>query len=137
MWRKLRTAPARTWWQSEELRATTAGETSLWFANEAVSRRDGMTSPSPRPRNRPESFIFLLFSSLILPPWTTGLCAADSSIRPHPLMEDYNAAWELEGQGNVDEAIPRLEAIIAKDKTFWRAYGPLAQAYAARQQLDR
>jgi CHAT domain-containing protein len=52
-------------------------------------------------------------------------------------MEEYNVAWQLEGQGKADEAIPRLKAIIAKDKTFWHAYGTLADAYAQKQELDK
>src|SRR5207244_2858808 len=34
-------------------------------------------------------------------------------------------------------AIPRLKAVIAKDKTFWRAYRTLAESYAQKQQYNR
>jgi hypothetical protein len=37
---------------------------------------------------------------------------------PHLLMREYNHAWQLAGQLRVDEAIPLLKQIIAKDKTF-------------------
>jgi len=43
--------------------------------------------------------------------------------QPHPLMREYNHAWQLSGQLRADEAIPLLKQIIAKDKTFYRAYG--------------
>src|SRR3954447_8665033 len=38
--------------------------------------------------------------------------------QPHPLMDDYNRAWQLAGQARPYEAIPLLKQIIAKDRTF-------------------
>ena len=55
---------------------------------------------------------------------------------PHPLMQEYNRAWQLEGQHRADEAIPLLKAIIAKDKTFYRAYEVLVRAYSQKNQLE-
>src|SRR3989442_15987278 len=57
--------------------------------------------------------------------------------QPHPLMHEYNHAWQLSGQLRADEAIPLLKQIIAKDKTFYRAYGTLADAYRQEQELDK
>src|SRR5436309_2825009 len=113
MWRKLQMNPAGSWQQLEVSRAMTAGETSPWFANGAFSDRDATSSQSPRLRGRTGSSIFLSVSSLVLTLSTTGLPAADSSIQQHLLMAEYNVAWQLEGQGKPDEAIPRLKAVIA------------------------
>src|SRR5260370_9909812 len=49
--------------------------------------------------------------------------------QPHPLMDDYNRAWQLAGQARPYEAIPLLKQIIAKDKTFHLAYETLIFAY--------
>src|SRR5438477_12046394 len=62
--------------------------------------------------------------------------AALQAAQPHPLMREYNHAWQLSGQLRADEAIPLLKQIIAKDKTFYRAYGTLAEAYRQKQELD-
>ena len=58
------------------------------------------------------------------------------TIRPHPLMPEYNRAWVLEGQSRPDEAIALLERIISRDKTFYRAYKCLADAYGQKHDLD-
>ncbi len=55
---------------------------------------------------------------------------------PHPLMPEYNRAWQLFWQRRAGEAIPLLKAIIAKDKTFYRAYEYLARAYSQEQQSE-
>jgi len=52
-------------------------------------------------------------------------------------MTDYTVAWQLEGERRPDEAIPLLKAIIAKDKTFWRAYKTLFEAYLQKKELDK
>src|SRR5436305_13230169 len=57
--------------------------------------------------------------------------------QPRPLMREYNRAWQLSGQLRADEAIPLLKQIIAKDKTFYRAYGTLVEAYRQKQELDK
>src|SRR5260221_9913372 len=57
--------------------------------------------------------------------------------QPHPLMREYNHAWQLSGQLRADEAIPLLKQIIAKDKTFYRAYGTLVEAYRQKQEPDK
>src|SRR6266478_6022744 len=62
---------------------------------------------------------------------------AVQAAQPHPLMREYNHAWQLSGQLHADEAIPLLKQIIAKDKTFYRAYYTLAEAYRQKQQLDK
>src|SRR5712671_6049467 len=62
---------------------------------------------------------------------------AAHAARPHPLMREYNHAWQLSGQLRSDEAIPLLKQIIAKDKTFYRAYNTLAEAYRQKQELDK
>src|SRR5438067_12391169 len=62
--------------------------------------------------------------------------AALQAAQPHPLMREYNHAWQLSGQLRADEAIPLLKKIIAKDKTFYRAYNALAEAYRQKQDLD-
>ena len=57
-----------------------------------------------------------------------GLMAAGLALHgahPHPLMREYNLAWQLNGQWRVAEAIPLLKQVIAKDKTFDRAYKTL------------
>ena len=51
---------------------------------------------------------------------------------PRAPMNDYNRAWQLNGQLRVDEAIPLFQAIIAGDKTFYRAYMTLAEAYSMK-----
>ena len=55
---------------------------------------------------------------------------------PHPLMQEYNRAWQLFWQRRAGEAIPLLKAIIAKDKTFYRAYEYLARAYSQQKQPE-
>src|SRR5579863_3699573 len=64
-----------------------------------------------------------------------GALSAQTNLQP--LMEQYNKAWQLEGQRRPDEAIPLLKAIIAKDSTFYRAYQTLVEAYAQKKQLDK
>jgi tetratricopeptide (TPR) repeat protein len=56
--------------------------------------------------------------------------------QPHPLMREYNRAWQLVGQRRAGEAIPLLKAIIAKDKTFYRAYECLATAHSQEKQPE-
>src|SRR5712691_7380738 len=53
-----------------------------------------------------------------------------------PLMKEYNSAWLLVGQGRTGEAIPLLKGIIEKDKTFYRAYRSLVEAYEKSKALD-
>jgi CHAT domain-containing protein/tetratricopeptide (TPR) repeat protein len=53
------------------------------------------------------------------------------------LMRDYNLAWQLNGQLREIEAIPLLKQIIAKDKTFHRAYRGLVEAYRQKRELDQ
>jgi len=55
---------------------------------------------------------------------------------PHPLMREYNRAWQLVGQRRAGEAIPLLKAIIGKDKSFYRAYEFLARAYSHDKQFE-
>src|SRR5258707_6304282 len=62
---------------------------------------------------------------------------AVQAAQPHPLMREYNHAWQLSGQLRADEAIPLLKQIIAKDKTFYRAYGTLVEAYRQKQELEK
>ena len=52
-------------------------------------------------------------------------------------MREYNHAWQLSEQLRADEAIPLLKQIIAKDKTFYRAYNTLAEAYRQKQELGK
>ncbi len=56
--------------------------------------------------------------------------------QPHPLMAEYDRAWQLTGQLRAGEAIPLLKAIIAKDRTFYRAYEVLAEAYWVEKQPE-
>src|ERR1700730_12134679 len=63
-------------------------------------------------------------------------CALSAETTPHPLMKEYNVAWQLEGERRPNEAIPLLKAIIAKDKTFWRAYYTLVSAYWQKREMD-
>src|SRR6266853_2116810 len=62
---------------------------------------------------------------------------AVQAAQPHPLMRDYHHAWQLSGQLRADEAIPLLKQIIAKDKTFYRAYYTLAETYRQKQELNK
>jgi tetratricopeptide (TPR) repeat protein len=57
--------------------------------------------------------------------------------QPHPLMSEYNHAWQLSGQLRLGEAIPLLKQVIAKDKTFYRAYNALAEAYHRNEELEK
>jgi hypothetical protein len=43
-------------------------------------------------------------------------------------MSEYEQAWRLTGQLRAEEAIPLLKQIIAKDRTFFRAYLTLTEA---------
>jgi CHAT domain-containing protein/Tfp pilus assembly protein PilF len=52
-------------------------------------------------------------------------------------MREYNHAWQLSGQLRLDEATRLLKQIIAKDKTFYRAYGALAEVYRQKKELDK
>ena len=80
------------------------------------------------------SFASLLRCNLLGLLAACALCAQNT---PHPLMKQYNVAWQLEGERRPDEAIPLLKEIIAKDKTFYRAYRTLVQAYEQKRQLER
>lgn len=55
----------------------------------------------------------------------------------HPLMQEYNQAWLLTGQGKPDEAITLLKEMIARDKTFYRAYHGLAAAYGQKNEWEK
>ena len=57
--------------------------------------------------------------------------------QPHPLMGDYNRAWQLAGQARPHEAISLLKQIIAKDRTFSLAYETLIFAYQQTKEFDR
>jgi len=65
------------------------------------------------------------------------LATAMAAAQPSPLMQEYNRAWQLTGQLKPDEAIPILKGIIAKDKTFYRAYHGLVEAYAQKKELGQ
>ncbi|MBI1747114.1 MAG: tetratricopeptide repeat protein [Acidobacteria bacterium] len=56
-------------------------------------------------------------------------------IQSNPLMKEYNQAWRLTGQQKYDDALVVLKEIIAKDKTFYRAYAGVAEAYNGKKDL--
>src|SRR5258706_7315723 len=67
-----------------------------------------------------------------------GLAVAGMALQgaqSHPLMDDYNHAWQLAGEAHPYEAIPLLKQIISKDKTFHLAYETLIFAYRQTKEL--
>src|SRR5438045_273439 len=68
-----------------------------------------------------------LAALLILPAIVAG--------QPSPLMTEYNRAFRLLSQWKPDDAIPILDAIVAKDGSFYRAYDGLLEAYRQKKDL--
>jgi len=51
-------------------------------------------------------------------------------------VQEYRAAWTLYQQGRLNEAIPSLKALIARERSYFRAYGTLVDAFERQQKLD-
>lgn len=62
----------------------------------------------------------------------TGGLRAD----PSPQMAEYNRAWRLSGQGQLDEAAAMARSIISRDRTFWRAYHLLVDIALRQNRLN-
>lgn len=61
-----------------------------------------------------------------------------ASPQPDPhMMAEYNQAWRLSGQFRKPEAATLLQQLIAKDKTFHRAYELITERYLAPLQPDQ
>src|SRR5271157_2730659 len=54
--------------------------------------------------------------------------------QPSRVMQEYNSAWRLVGQGKPDQALPILKGILAEDPGFYRAYWEVIEAF--RQKGD-
>ena len=54
--------------------------------------------------------------------------------QPSVVMQEYNSAWRLVGQGKPDQALPILKGILAEDPGFYRAYPEVIEAF--RQKGD-
>jgi CHAT domain-containing protein/Tfp pilus assembly protein PilF len=62
-----------------------------------------------------------------------GVLSAQTDDNP---IREYSGAWILVGQGRADDAIPLLEALIAKAPNFWRAYKCLVDAYRLKNDVQ-
>src|ERR1019366_3883878 len=51
-------------------------------------------------------------------------------------MPEYRAAWTLYHQGRFSEAIPSLKALIAREKSYYRAHGTLVDAFERQGKLE-
>src|ERR1035438_10207375 len=54
--------------------------------------------------------------------------------QPSRVMQEYNSAWRLVGQGKPDQALPILKGILTEDPGFYRAYQEVIEAF--RQKGD-
>src|ERR1017187_3808251 len=54
--------------------------------------------------------------------------------QPSRVMQEYNSAWRLVGQGKPDQALPILKGILTEDPGFYRAYQEVIDAF--RQKGD-
>jgi len=71
------------------------------------------------------------------PYWLLIFVAAASSAGDGPsLMEEYNRAWIATGQLRYgDDVVATLKDIVARDRTFYRAYRTLASVYVKRREV--
>jgi predicted Zn-dependent protease len=63
------------------------------------------------------------------------LTSVSSGASASELMDDTNRAWQLWGQQHHQEAIALLQQVIARDKTFYRAYTLVADIFADQGRL--